>query len=143
LRPCCRLFERGKLAHSQLLYGQWLRRQRRRGDAREQLRIAGEMFSTLGMAAFAERSWSEFRAVGEHATSPREVLNAQEARIAQLAGRGASNREIAAELYISASTVDYHLRKVFRKLGITSRVRLPQVLGELDGQVSDPASTVR
>ena len=142
-----------ELAHSHLLYGQWLRRQRRRGDAGEQLRIAGEMFSTLGMDAFAERSWSELRAVGEHATtpselrtaaehatSPREALSAQEARIAQLAGQGAANREIAAQLFISASTVDYHLRKVFRKLGITSRFQLAQVLSELAGQVSDTAS---
>ncbi len=129
-----------ELARSHLLYGQWLRRQRRRGDARDQLRIAGEMFSTLGMGAFAERSWSELRAVGEHATGPREGLSAQEARIAQLAGQGAANREIAAELFISASTVDYHLRKVFRKLGITSRFQLAQVLRELGGQVTDAAT---
>ena len=113
-----------ELAHSHLLYGQWLRRQRRRGDAGEQLRIAAEMFSTLGMDAFADRSWSELRAVGEQATSPREDLSAQEAQIARLAGDGLTNQEIGAQLFISTHTVEWHLRKVFVKLGITSRRQL-------------------
>jgi len=122
------------LARSHLLYGEWLRRQRRRRDAREQLHAAWEMFETLGMEAFAERARAELLATGEHArkrdADAREVLTPQEAQIARLARAGASNQEIAARLFISASTVEYHLRKVFRKLSITGRVQLAQVLGE-------------
>ena len=92
------------------------------------------MFDTLGMEAFAERARAELLATGEHArkraADTREVLTPQEAQIARLAGTGASNQEIAARLFISASTVEYHLRKVFRKFGVSSRVQLAQALRE-------------
>jgi DNA-binding CsgD family transcriptional regulator len=122
----CRLVP--ELARAHQVYGEWLRRQRRRRDARDQLRRAFEMLDEMGMTAFAGRARAELRATGERA-SPRgpgtpEVLTAQEAQIARLAAGRLSNREIAGQLFISASTVEYHLRKVFRKLGVTSRVQL-------------------
>jgi DNA-binding CsgD family transcriptional regulator len=123
-----------ELARSRLLYGEWLRRQRRRRDAREELHAAWQMSDRLGMEAFAERARAELLATGEHArkrtTGTREVLTPQEAQIARLAGAGASNAEIAARLFISASTVEYHLRKVYRKTGVTGRVQLAQMLME-------------
>jgi DNA-binding CsgD family transcriptional regulator len=124
----CRLVP--ELARAHQVYGEWLRRQRRRRDARDQLRRAFEMFDEMGLAAFAGRARAELRATGEQvsARSPGTagVLTAQEAQIARLAAERLSNREIAGRLFISASTVEYHLRKVFRKLGVTSRVQLAQ-----------------
>ena len=122
------------LARARLLYGEWLRRQRRRRDARDQLNAACEIFTRLGMDAFAERARVELRAAGELASNravhSADDLTPQELQIARLASEGASNAEIAARLFISASTVEYHLRKVFRKLGITTRVRIGHALGE-------------
>ncbi len=122
------------LARARLLYGEWLRRQRRRRDARDQLNAACEIFTRLGMDTFAERARAELRAAGELASNlavhSAADLTPQELQIARLASEGASNAEIAARLFISASTVEYHLRKVFRKLGITTRVRIGHALGE-------------
>jgi DNA-binding CsgD family transcriptional regulator/tetratricopeptide (TPR) repeat protein len=123
---------RVELARARLLYGEWLRRRRRRGDARDQLRAAYETFVSVGAGAFAERARIELRATGERApkrtAQTRDVLTAREAHIARLAGQGASNPEIAAQLFISPATVAYHLRKVFAKLGISSRSQLAGAL---------------
>jgi DNA-binding CsgD family transcriptional regulator len=126
------------------LYGEWLRRQRRRRGAREQLRTACELFDALGMDAFADRARAELRAAGEHVAARRDgtpdTLTPQEARIAQLAAEGATNQEIASRLFVSASTVDYHLRKVFRKLGVTRRAQLSRALSAPDLAVGQRAS---
>ena len=117
-----------ELGRAHLVYGEWLRRQRRVRDARDQLGRAYEIFDSAGAAAFAERARTELRASGGQAREPaaetRNPLTAQEALIARLAGEGATNPEIAAQLFISPATVAYHLRKVFTKLGISSRSQL-------------------
>jgi DNA-binding CsgD family transcriptional regulator len=121
-----------ELARSHLLYGEWLRRERRRSDAREQLRTALGMLEAMGIEAFAERARRELMAAGETArkrsAQTSDQLTAQEAQVAQLAGEGLSNNEIGTRLFISSKTVEYHLRKVFTKLGISSRVQLAHVL---------------
>jgi DNA-binding CsgD family transcriptional regulator len=124
---------RTELARTRLLYGEWLRRERRRTEARTHLRIAYEMFDAMGMRAFAERARRELLATGETArkrtTAARsEKLTPQEAQVARLARDGLSNPEIGARLFISARTAQYHLRKVFAKLGVTSRSQLHHVL---------------
>ena len=116
------------LARAHLLYGEWLRRGRRRLDARAELRLAHDAFSDFGMEAFAERAPVELQATGERArkrtVDTLDQLTPQEAQISRLAGQGHTNREIAAQLFISQSTVKYHLRKAFRKLDVTSRTQL-------------------
>lgn len=116
------------LARAHLVYGEWLRREDRRLDAREQLRTAHEMLHRFGADAFAERARRELLATGESVrrltVEAREVLTAQEAQIARLAGDGRTNPEIGAELFISPRTVEWHLRKVFTKLGVNSRNEL-------------------
>lgn len=124
---------RTELARAHLIYGEWLHKERRRIDARGQLRTAHEMLETMGLSAFAERARRELLATGEAAgkraaTMDSAELTAQECQIARLARDGLSNPEIGARLFISAKTVQYHLRKVFAKLGITSRGQLEYVL---------------
>jgi len=129
----CRV--RADLARAHLLYGEWLRRQRRRVDARTELGIALEMLESMGMEAFAERARRELQATGEKArkraiSTSNEGLTPQEWQVARLARDGLSNPEIGARLFISARTVQYHLRKVFAKLGINSRSQLDQALAD-------------
>ena len=130
---------RAELARSRLLYGEWLRRQGRRVEAREQLRTAHQMLEEMGMVAFAERARHELRATGETArkrtVGTGDELTPQEAQIARLARDGLSNLEIGTRLFISPRTVKYHLSKVFAKLGISSRSQLDRALP------AEPATT--
>ena len=123
---------RTELARAQLLYGEWLRREGRRIDARIQLRAAYDEFTTIGMEAFAERARIELAATGEkvrkRTVETRDDLTVQERQIAELARDGFSNPEIGARLFLSRRTVQYHLGKVFGKLGIRSRNELASAL---------------
>ena len=123
---------RPELARAHLLYGEWLRRERRRAEARAQLRTAHEMFDAIGMQAFAERARRELRATGEtartRAATTHDQLTPQEAQIARLARSGLSNPQIAAQLFLSPRTIQYHLGNIFTKLEITSRRQLRQAL---------------
>jgi DNA-binding CsgD family transcriptional regulator len=139
---------RPELARAHLLYGEWLRRQGRRSQARDQLRTAHGMLDAMEMQAFAERARRELLATGETArkrparatAAASQDLTAQEAQVARLARDGLSNPEIGARLFISSHTVQYHLGKVFTKLGISSRGQLPGVLrGGPDAPGREPA----
>jgi DNA-binding CsgD family transcriptional regulator len=120
------------LARAQLVYGEWLRRENRRTDAREQLRAAHELFDRVGAHGFAERAGRELLATGEtvrkRVDETRGDLTPQETQIALLAGEGFTNPEIGAQLFLSPRTVEWHLRKVFMKLGVTSRRQLRRAL---------------
>jgi DNA-binding CsgD family transcriptional regulator len=128
------------LARAQLLYGEWLRRENRRVDAREQLRAAYERFGQIGAEGFAERARRELLATGETAPKrtmdSRDVLTPQEAQIARMASDSQTNPEIGAQLFISPRTVEYHLKKVFTKLDISSRKELRGALGA----IADPGA---
>ncbi|WP_051167461.1 helix-turn-helix transcriptional regulator [Actinoplanes sp. N902-109] len=119
---------RPDLGRTHLLYGEWLRRQGRRLDARAQLRVADRMFTAMGLHAFTDRARRELRATGEKVRKRQpgsaDQLTPQEEHIARLARDGRTNAEIGAELFVSARTVEWHLRKVFSKLGVTSRREL-------------------
>jgi DNA-binding CsgD family transcriptional regulator len=128
------------LARTHLVYGEWLRRERRNVDAREQLRVAHGLFTHFGMEGFAERARVELRATGEHArkhaAETSNDLTPQEAEVSRLVAQGTTNVEIAAQLFISPSTVEYHLRKVFRKLDVKSRTQLARHVLEAHGPTS-------
>jgi DNA-binding CsgD family transcriptional regulator len=123
---------RGELARAHLLYGEWLRRENRRMDARDQLRVAHQMLLSMGVDKFAERARRELAAAGETVRARRvdalAELTPQEAHIARLASAGRTNAEIGTELFLSARTVEWHLRKVFTRLGVTSRKQLQSLL---------------
>jgi ATP/maltotriose-dependent transcriptional regulator MalT len=123
---------RPEAARAHLLYGEWLRRENRRTDAREQLRTAHDLFGAIGMEAFAERARRELLATGEtvrrRTAGTRSQLTPQEDQITQLAQAGMSNAEIGAQLFLSTRTVEWHLRKIFIKLGISSRRQLHSAL---------------
>ncbi|MGD0246594.1 MAG: LuxR C-terminal-related transcriptional regulator [Streptosporangiaceae bacterium] len=133
---------RAELARAYLLYGEWLRRQNRRTDAREQLRVAHQMLTEMGFCGFAERARRELLATGEtvrkRTLEAAAELTAQEAQIARLAGEGHTNTAIGGRLFISGRTVEWHLHKIFAKLGISSRKELREALTEL-GPVALPA----
>ena len=120
------------LGRAQLVYGEWLRRENRRVDAREQLRAAHAMLTEIGMEAFAERARRELLATGEtvrkRTVETLDDLTPQEPQIARAAAAGHTNPEIGAQLFLSPRTVEWHLRKVFGKLGISSRRQLRTAL---------------
>jgi DNA-binding CsgD family transcriptional regulator len=126
---------RMELGRAHLLYGEWLRRQQQRADAREHLRTAHDMFGRFGAMAFAERARRELQATGEkvrkRSLDTRDVLTAQEAQVTRLAAEGHTNPEIGAQLFISARTVEYHLSKVYTKLGVGSRRELRRSVSRL------------
>ena len=130
---------RTELARAQLLYGEWLRREQRRVDAREQLRAAHDHLTSLGMEAFAERARMELLATGERVrkrtAETRDELTAQQRQIARLARDGLSNGEIGARLFLSPRTVEWHLRKVFTKLGVRSRLELAGSMASPDSEL--------
>jgi DNA-binding CsgD family transcriptional regulator len=131
---------RPELARAHLLYGEWLRRENRRVDARVQLRAAHDQFTSIGMEAFADRARAELQVTGEkvrkRTVETRDDLTAQERQIAALARQGLSNPEIAARLFLSPRTVEWHLRNVFTKLGIRSRRELSRALSRSDSDLA-------
>jgi len=133
---------RAELARAHLLYGEWLRREGRRRDARAELHRARELFTAMGMAAFAARAGGEQGATGEHVrrggAETRDELTAQQTQIAELARDGLSNAEIGARLFLSPRTVEWHLHHVFSKLGISSRRQLPGALPAAAPKVAVP-----
>jgi DNA-binding CsgD family transcriptional regulator len=132
------------LARAHLLYGEWLRREHRRVDAREQLRVAYTILSEMDMAAFAESARRELLATGEtvrkRTVETPDELTAQEVQVARLAADGQTNPEIGAQLFLSPRTVEWHLTKVFGKLGINSRRQLRSALSDV-GQPSSAVSS--
>jgi DNA-binding CsgD family transcriptional regulator len=122
---------RVEIARAYLLYGEWLRREGRRGDARDELRRAHHLFEEMGVSAFAERARRELLATGEkirkRTTTPTGSLTAQEAQIARLVKDGLTNPEIGTRLFLSARTVEWHLRNVFGKVGVSSRRQLRDI----------------
>jgi DNA-binding CsgD family transcriptional regulator len=129
------------LARTHLLFGEWLRRESRPADAREELRVAHRLFVDFGSENFSERARVELRATGERtrkrSLGSNDRLTPQEARVAQLVAQGGSNAEIAAQMFISPSTVEYHLHKVFRKLGLKSRTQLTKRILESGPELED------
>jgi len=127
-----RIKTRATLAGAHLLYGEWLRREHRRVDAREQLRIAHAMLSEMGMDGFADRARRELLATGEtvrkRTVETLDQLTPQEVQVARLAADGQTNAEIGAQLFLSPRTVEWHLTKTFGKLGISSRRQLRSVV---------------
>ena len=135
-----RIKTRATLARTHLLYGEWLRRENRRVDAREQLRVAHAMLSDIGMEAFAERARRELLATGETARKrigeTLDELTPQEVQVARLAAGGQTNPEIGALLFLSPRTVEWHLTRVFGKLGISSRKQLGSALSDVGADVA-------
>ena len=131
---------RPELARAHLLYGEWLRREQRRVDAREQLRAAYEQFTSIGMEAFAERARRELLATGEtvrkRTVDTIDELTPQEGQVARLAAEGQTNAEIGARLFLSPRTVEWHLSKVFGKLGVSSRKELRAALSDVGAVIA-------
>jgi DNA-binding CsgD family transcriptional regulator len=136
-----------QLARAHLLYGEWLRRHRRRRDARDHLRRAQGMFVAMSADGFAARAEGELQATGERSrarepngrtSNATEAMTAQEARIAGLVVAGSSTPEIAAQLFLSPRTIEYHLHKIYRKLSVSSRVELARLLMTSERPNRDP-----